>query len=317
MPVKDRIINVCLCCDNNYAQHMGVTLASILANKNQEDLINICILDGGISYQNKEKIKQLCNIADFGVEFLSVNKEKFSQCPIQDWTHLSLTAYYILLLPALKQGWDKIIYLDCDTVVKTSLRDLFNTELSDNYIAAITDISEEKHKNRLELEHYINSGVIIFNAKKWREDDVSSKIFSWIEKNGNKIVLHDQDILNAVLNDKILILDNKWNAQIIRDFDKEKAKEWECANILHFIHKKKPWLSYNGDKFTTEYIKYLKLTPWKNFLFKYYLFIVPVSIFKKVLTFIFEIKNQRNTNKKIITILGFKFTKIRKSAAQA
>lgn len=138
-----------------------------------------------------------------------------------------------------------------------------------------------------------------------------------MRKNGNKIVLHDQDILNAVLNDKILILDNKWNAQIIRDFDKEKAKEWECANILHFIHKKKPWLSYNGDKFTAEYIKYLKLTPWKNFLFKYYLLIVPVSIFKKVLTFIFEIKNQRNTNKKIITILGFKFTKIRKSAAQA
>ncbi len=317
MSVEDRIINICLSCDDKYVQHMGVTIASILKNKAPEDLINLYILNGGISRKNQEKIKNLCKIADFSIEFINVNKEKFSQCPIQDWTHLSLTAYYILLLPTLKQDCDKIIYLDCDIVVKTSLKELFNTELNDYYIAAVRDISENKHKKRLGLNNYINSGVIIFNAKKWREDNIDSKIFKWIDNNSDKIVLHDQDILNAVLNEKILILDNKWNAQIIKDYDKETEQNWEKSNILHFIDKKKPWKYYNGDKFTAEYRKYLKITPCKHFLFKYYLVIVPISLIKKFLHFLFEIKNQRNSNKKIITILGFKFYITRKTTQQA
>lgn len=300
-------INICLSCDDNYAQHMAVTISSILKNKAQDDILDFCILDGGISQVNKNKIMQLSEIADFNLEFLTVDNKLFSDCPIQEWTHLSVTAYYRLILPNLKMYWDKIIYLDCDIVVKTSLKELFNTDLGDNYFAAVPDISEKKHSERLSLNNYCNSGVIVFNAKKWRENNAGDIIFNWIKKNGHQIVLHDQDILNSVFANKILILDKKWNAQIIRDYDEETYKGWQNANILHFIHKKKPWIRYNGDEFTNKYIEYLKLTPWKNFIFKYYFQVVPVSIFEKFFRFIFEIKNQRNSDNKIITLFGLKF----------
>lgn len=304
-------INICLSCDDNYAQHMAVTIASILKNKAPDDILDFCILDGGISQVNKNKIMQLSDIGDFNIEFIQVDNSLFNKCPIQDWTHLSITAYFRLILPAVKTNWDKIIYLDCDIVVKSSLNELFNTDLKNSYLAAVPDISEEKHAARLNICHYCNSGVLIFNAKKWREDNVSEKIFLWIKENENKIVLHDQDILNAVINNNILILDKKWNAQIIRDYDEITYNEWKNANILHFIHKKKPWIRYNGDEFTAEYSNYIKLTPWKKFLFKYYFLIIPISIIENFLRFIFEVKNQRNTNNKIITVLGLKFTKSR------
>lgn len=309
MPVNK--INICLSCDDNYAQHLAVTISSILKNKAPDDILDFCILDGGISQVNKNKIMKLCEVADFNLEFLTVDNKLFADCPIQEWTHLSVTAYYRLILPNLKVFWDKIIYLDCDIVVKTSLKELFNTDLGDNYFAAVPDISEKKHSERLSLNHYCNSGVIVFNAKKWRENKAGDIIFNWIKENGHKIVLHDQDILNSVFENKILILDKKWNAQIIRDFNDKTYKEWKNSHILHFIHKKKPWMRYNGDEFTNQYIEYLKLTPWKNFIFKYYTQVVPVSLFEKFFRFIFEIKNQRNTDNKIITLFGLKFIKAR------
>lgn len=305
MPVNK--INICFSCDDKYAQHLAVTIASILKNKAPDDILDFCILDGGISQVNKNKIMQLSDIADFNLEFVTVDNDLFKNCPIQEWTHLSLTAYYRLILPELKVFWDKIIYLDCDIVVKTSLKELFNTDLQDNYLAAVQDISEKKHSERLLLNYYCNSGVIVFNAKKWRENKSSDVIFEWIKENKNKIVLHDQDILNAVFENKILILDKKWNAQIIREYNNETFNTWQNANILHFIHKKKPWMRYNGDEFTNQYIKYIKLTPWKNFIYKYYTIIVPISLFEKFARFLFEIKNQRNSNNKIITLFGLKF----------
>lgn len=317
MPVQDRIINICLCCDDKYVQHLAVTMASILKNKAPEDLIRFCILDGGISHLNKEKIRSLSNIGDFDIDFIEVDKTIFDKCPIQDWTHLSLTAYYILLIPDEIPLIDKIIYLDCDIIVRTSLRELFKSDLCDNYIAGIQDISSVKHCKRLGTSNYINSGVILFNAKKWREDNISSKIFNWIEHNEDKIVLHDQDILNAVLDEKIEFIDSKWNAQVITKPLDWMRESWENANILHFIDKKKPWKYYNGDKFTSEYLNYLRLTPFKDFLLKYYTLIVPISLLKKFAQIMFSVTNERGTNKKIIRILGLKFSIDRTKHASA
>ena len=85
-------------------------------------------------------------------------------------------------------------------------------------------------------------------------------------------------------------------------------ENWENANILHFIDKKKPWIYYNGDKFTSEYLNYLRLTPFKGFLLKYYTLIVPISLLKKFAQIMFSVTNERGTNKKIIRILGLKFS---------
>ena len=52
-------INVCLSCDENYAQYAGVVIASILANAKAEDHLHFYILNGSISKDSKEKILSL------------------------------------------------------------------------------------------------------------------------------------------------------------------------------------------------------------------------------------------------------------------
>ena len=72
--MKERI-NICLSCDNNYAQHLGVTIASILKNRAEDDEFRFIILDGNISDENKTKIVSLKSIHDFEIDFEKVDRK--------------------------------------------------------------------------------------------------------------------------------------------------------------------------------------------------------------------------------------------------
>ena len=304
-------INICLCSDNNYIQHLAVTIASILKNKAENDKFDFIILDGGITEENKEKIIALKSICDFDIEFVTVDNSLFVKCPIQDWTHLSIVGYYRLVLPDIKPEWDKIIYLDCDIIVRDSLKDLFNLDIGDCYIASVNDISSKKHAKRLGISSYYNSGVLLINSKKWRQDNITQRLFHWIDENQEKIVLHDQDILNAAINDKICPLDTKWNTLYLTRSLKEDNEKLENAKIIHFIDKKQPWLWYSGDKFAKEYLYYLNFTPFKDFIKKYNRTVIPKSLVRRFFKLIFEIRNI-DENTKLITILGVHFKKKRR-----
>lgn len=317
MPIKDRIINICLCCDAKYVQHLAVTMASILQNKAPDDLIRFCILENGISYSNKEKIRSLSSIGDFDIEFIEIDSSEFAACKNLKNSHRTLTAYYRLLISDLKPEWGKIIYLDCDIIVKSSLQELLHTDLCGKYAAMTADISSQKHKTRLNINHYYNSGVIVFDTQKWTSNNITAQIKDWIENNIEKIKYDDQDAISAVLGNYIYELDKKWNAQVITKPLDWMPESWENANILHFIDKKKPWKYYNGDRFTAEYIKYLRLTPFKNFLFQYYTLIVPFSLLKRFAQVMFSVTNERDTNKKIIRLFGLRFSIERSKKTQA
>lgn len=313
MSLKNQI-NICLSSDNNYAQHLAVTIASILKNKGVNDEFSFLILDGDIAEEHKDKISSLKSIHDFDIEFVKVDNKLFEKCPIQDWTHLSIVTYYRLVLPNIKPEWDKIIYLDCDIVVRDSLADLFNLDISDNYFASVIDISAQKHAGRLGLKTYCNAGVMLIDAKKWRQDNITKKLFEWIEANNEKIVLHDQDILNAALENNIEYLDEKWNTlYLTRSLDKNKEK-WSSAKIIHYIDKKKPWLWYSPDVFAKEYRSCLKLTPYKTYLKKFYLTKLPKSLVIKALQFFFLTENIDESTK-MIKICGLKFYKKRNKKA--
>lgn len=307
-------IKICLSSDNNYAQHLAVTIASILKNRASDDEFYFLILDGDISEENKEKISSLKEIHNCEIEFQQVDNNLFKNCPLQDWTHLSIVTYYRLVLPNLKPDWDRILYLDCDIIVRSSLKELYNLDIGDNYFGVVPDLSSHKHAKRLDLETYYNAGIMVINADKWRKDNITEMLFKWIDENNEKIVLHDQDILNAALADRITPLDEKWNTFYLTRELKENIKKWEKANIIHFVDKKKPWLWHNGDSLANEYLHYIKFTPYKNFLDNYYITITPKTIVLKTLKFVFDAGNI-DSKTKYIQILGLRFYRKRKLKA--
>ncbi|MBQ8167968.1 glycosyltransferase family 8 protein [bacterium] len=302
------MINICFSSDNNYAQHLGVTLASLLEN-NKTEVIRVFVLDGGITEENKNNILKLKEKYAFEIVFLNIDKSLFDKCPAGKKNHVTLATYYRLLLSEICPEVDKILYLDVDLIIRSNIKELFETDIEDYYFAGVSDCEEHINAPRLGLKTYCNAGVILLNLKKWRTENITEKFFDWIEKNSSRIVLHDQDILNATLQEHILKLDKKWNVQVSKY---ETSKQFVAllgeAKIIHYIGKHKPWHPDNKQVAKDEYFKYLKLTAWSSYKSEHdikYLFNMPLEFLGNVAHFIFALEKQNG--QKVLQILGLKF----------
>ena len=302
-------IKITLSTDDNYSQHLCVTLASILANKADDDKIFAYILDGGISENNKSKILKLKNQYDFEIKFVTIDKKFHEKFPAGKKNHVTLATYYRLLLAEQCADVDKILYLDVDIVVKDSLKSFYNTNLDGKYFAGISDTEEKINASRLGIKEYCNAGVLLLNLKKWREDNITEKFFDWMAKNQNKIVLHDQDIINCVLQDGMLKVDRCWNVQVSKyDTSKDFVKLLPQAKIIHYIGKHKPWHTDCKQYTKNEYFKYLKLTDYKTFEKDYKIKLIlklPLLLLEDFAHKMFSIEKQGNV--KYLILCGFKF----------
>ena len=255
------MINVCLSTDNNYAPYAGVVIASILSNAGENDKLNFYILDGNISQENKEKIQSLKSIRNCNITFVSVDESKFEDYKsLTTHKYISLVTYYRLRLSEILTEVDRIIYLDCDTIVNCSLSDLFNTELNENYMAGVIDI-RVKYKPKWKNKIYVNAGMLLMDLEKIRRDNIEEKFLLYAKKHFGEIKTGDQDIINFVLGEKIKILDDLWNVQVSSFLSRSNFTK--KPKIIHYVARKKPWIFGSFAFFKDRYFKYQRLTPWE------------------------------------------------------
>jgi len=273
--------DIVLASDNDYAQHLAVAIASILRNATDGESLSFHILDGGISETNRFRIEALKTIRDFEIEFLDVDAAAFAACPIPSGTWITETTYYRFLLPHLAPTIDKALYLDCDVVVLTSLRDLWATDVSGAYAAVAEDTWEYAaihHKRMLGLSHadfYFNAGVMLVNLAKWREDGLSDALFAQMRemvKKGGTIQYDDQDVMNCVLRNGLIVLPIKWNVQQTAfyftgctRYSAEALEDARCnPALVHFSGAVKPWHPGCIHPLRKEYFTYLDMTSWRG-----------------------------------------------------
>ena len=83
---------------------------------------------------DKQEILSLKSIKDCNIIFVEIDSALFEDyTKIQTHSYITLATYYRLKLASLLPNTDRIIYFDCDMVINSSLRDLFNTDI-DNYL---------------------------------------------------------------------------------------------------------------------------------------------------------------------------------------
>jgi lipopolysaccharide biosynthesis glycosyltransferase len=109
--------------------------------------------------------------------------------------------------------------------------------------------------------------------KQWRRESITAQVIRFIRDNPDKMYYHDQDGLNAVLHDKWLELDPRWNIQrnmLIRG-NKELKRNAPLAeairkpSVIHFTGTPKPWHFHDNHTYKHQYYKYLAMTEWEHF----------------------------------------------------
>jgi len=248
-------IKICFASDDNYAVHMAVTIVSILKNADDGDNLFFYVLDGGISDRSKDKISGLKKIKDFFVEYVDCGAFKSHGFQLL-LPHFSQTVYLRLRMADLLPDVDKIIYLDSDMIVCSSLKELFEEDTGEYFISAVEDIGYFWAHNsfgRKEEKFYANSGVMVINLKLWREHSIGEKLYEFAGTTKEKLHFGDQDVINSVLKHKIKPLNLKWNVQtsffefynvLNHPLKSEIIKAKKNPKIIHYITWKKPWNSY-------------------------------------------------------------------------
>lgn len=286
-------INIVCCLDDNFAQHCGVVMASVFENAKSDVCFHI--VSDGLSNKNQQKLEDIARKYNSPLSIHKIDMEKLKNCYIHENSHVSIAAYFRILLPELLPDLDKVIYLDCDLVVRQDLTDMWNIDVSGYAIGAAIDGTscDIRHYNRLMYDpslNYINSGVMIVNLKYWREHNVSKKILEYIDKYPERLLYWDQDAINGTLIKETRIIPSTYNMQdqffhsspMLR---KETLAEIENIihdpAIVHFTTANKAWHKYSQHPFTYEYYKYIRLTPWKNYSPKFRKSISKLSRIKK------------------------------------
>lgn len=158
--------------------------------------------------------------------------------------------------------------MDCDLLVLTDVSKLWNIEIGDHHLLAVQDflittiskgVIGYQDLHIPATNKYFNSGVLVFNLHKWREDNTSSKAIEYVTQPRNYKIFGDQEALNAVLWDKWGELYPKWNRQfkssiledqVLVDSLQEIYGELDSEDIvnnphiIHFIQDTKPWQYY-------------------------------------------------------------------------
>lgn len=248
------------CFDEKYQQHFAAAISSLIQNFDNSKKITVHVVTDSLNKEFRDKVNSFANTDFCEVNWINFDKRLAENLPIAASTHFSSAIYFRLFLPELlPKEVEKIVYLDSDTICMNDLSPLNDIKINDAYIAGVLDPNSAVEANRLQLENYINSGVLIFNLAKWRNEKIAQKCFVWLYKNKQSI-LGDQDAINVICKNHILHLDSKWNVCINPAF----IEIPEEMNIIHYITHMKPWQAWYDDALAQPYDDYLNLTPWKN-----------------------------------------------------
>jgi len=271
-------INICLVTDDNYAMPTGITVYSLLKNRNHKLKYHIYILGKKISKKQKDKFMEM-NEKNFTVEVVDIiEKENFAQYRIEN-IPANETSIYKFFIPEILKDLDKVIYLDGDIIVQKDLQELFNINLNKKCIGAVKDTNGLDYKElRNDNYQYFNSGVLLMNLQKMRKENFAERLLNYRKTGYNKLM--DQDTFNYVMKDEVVLLPFTYNTQIsalssvilgtnqynIKIFRKywnmnKKYKDikeiFDDAFILHYTTAK-PWKYYDGygnDLWLEYYIK--------------------------------------------------------------
>ena len=129
------------------------------------------------------------------------------------------------IYPEMFKGYNKVLSLDIDIIVRTDISELWDIDLEGYYLAGV---EEPQRKKNPDDNLYINFGVVMMNLEEMREDGIQELVVR--ELNTNKCPCPEQDAYNRICGGRILKLDNGYNvtaySHITGDAEEEKITHY-------------------------------------------------------------------------------------------
>lgn len=273
-------------CDNNYVWLMGISTISLFENNKSIEDLKVYLLGESISPENKEELKKIGQKYGRDVEIIDVPRLNIPTSLVS--VRWPLSAFTRLFSgEILPLDVDRILYLDCDTIITGDISELEIVRFNGNIAMGVKDCISGTYKKNVGLDKnspYINAGVILFDINALRKININEKIDNYMCKYEKLINYADQDILNGVFKGKIGELNPKYNVMtidIVHTYEEIQKlrrptnfylKEQldiakENPTIIHYTTNMlvvRPWFSNTDHPFAYKFKKYMDMSAWRD-----------------------------------------------------
>lgn len=279
-------MNVIYASNNNYAQYLGISMLSLMENNQELERITIYILDQNIYEENRNEFLKMAEKYNRELVFINIEDfEKLIPFEFDASGYNPITLSRLFLCSYLPSGLERILYLDCDTIVSGSIAEFENLSFEGNYVAAVPELYMPAQKKALighaKKETYYNAGVLLVNMDLWRKSHIETEFIEYYRSMNGKLLYNDQDIINHCCKGKIKKLSHAYNLStnlyyFHRFFVKklqpaydissvnEYTKILKSPSIIHYMGDERPWIKGNFNKYRSFYFRYKEMSPWKE-----------------------------------------------------
>lgn len=265
-------MNILVTLNSKYVKPLKVMLKSLFLN-NREERFSVCLMHSSLTAEELRDLEDYIDGHGSKLKAITLHDGYFAEAPVL--LHYTKEMYYRLLaFKFLPANMERILYLDPDILIINPVRELYDMNIENFlYGAAYHDLIPVKEINKLrlnayEIDAYYNSGVLLMNLELQRKTIKEQDIYQFVEKNRLKLIMPDQDIMNALYSKQIKSLDEK-----IYNYDARYYRYYKILSngtcdmdyvlrntvILHFCGRKKPWNKEYSGKFHSLYKHYEKL----------------------------------------------------------
>lgn len=234
---------------DDFTPYAAVSLSSLARFVDPKKDYTVTFLHQGLSKAHEESLASYAK-DNLHVEFYEMSDALLK--PIQDRKEnylrgdfFTMSIFYRLFIPDLFPQYDKAVYIDSDTVLNDDIAKLYETELGDNLIGACVDSSIQfvpkmlryiSEVLTLDPKKYINSGMLVMNAKAFRDEKFVDKFFSLLGRYHFDCIAPDQDYLNEICSGRIKYVDGRWDAM-----PNENTEPLANPSLIHYNLFFKPW----------------------------------------------------------------------------
>ncbi len=284
-------MNIVYSSSDSYSEICGISIVSLLENNKDVEHIDIYIIDNGITDENKKKLETTVRNYSRNLIFVdSIDLEKITNTSIYVGRWNIGTFFRLYLSTLLPSSVEKVIYIDCDMIVRHSLDTIFNLDMEDCLVAGVDDCRSDLYRVEIGCKPgmvYINNGFMLINLKKWRENKLEEQFTKFIMERKGDLTYMDQAPLNGILGprNQIYELPAIYNSQrIFFDFSYKQLLKLRKPNhhltleeynaavqnpiIVHFtpvfISGTRPWQKKDKHPFTSEYRYYKSISVWAS-----------------------------------------------------
>ena len=201
-------MNIVYASNDNYARHLAVSMLSLFDRNRRERQLTVWVISMGITPESAGKLESIAARYGREVHFRELADMKAQFAGEIDTRGFDISAMGRLFVGRLlPETVERVLYLDCDTVVAQPVMELWRTDLRGRLLGAVMEPTiykaVKKEIGLTEKDMYVNSGVLLIDLKRWRQNGAERKLLDFYEREGGNLFACDQDTNNGALKGQI------------------------------------------------------------------------------------------------------------------